>query len=87
MSVTETPIMVKMGDGKKAPRYPRDSADPEGGNLSGRGQISVEVLGMRRCDNQAKKNALNFYRWLSQLGAGEHVQGISEANKFLIARE
>jgi len=55
MSVTETPIMVMMGDGEKAPRCPRDSADSEGGNLSGRGQISVEVLGMRRCDNQAKK--------------------------------
>lgn len=53
--MTETPIMAIMGDGEKAPRCPRDSADPEGGNLSDRGQISVEVLGMKRCDTQAKK--------------------------------
>lgn len=72
MSVTETSIMVMMGDGEKAPRCPRDSAEPEGGNLSGRGQISVEVLGMRRWDNRAKKT-LFFINGCPGWGAGEHV--------------
>ena len=55
MSGAETTGMVMMGDEEKVPRCPRDSAEPEGGNVPGRRQISVKVLGMRRYDKQAKK--------------------------------
>jgi len=50
MSKTETPGMVKMGDGEKVPRCPRDSGELQGGNLPGRRQNSADVLGMKRCD-------------------------------------